>query len=211
MRLTHTIAAKLILTGAMLLAVAAAEARGGRRGHAARPGHRRPVRHRKLRWLRLRGAAVSDGTSTESAASAAEWVVYRSDEQGLQMAVPEGTQLKDKKWSKGWTGARGKYETLEFCAAANPGMDLTLTDIQSFATRVTGISASHWTETGNGKNDNGWTSYRVYKATKGTKGILGIMGTGPKGSYLVFMKMTSEELDAYGHEYQDWCKTVKLF
>lgn len=62
-----------------------------------------------------------------------------------------------------------------------------------------------------GENNNGWRWWRTAEASDGHTLVFAGYGTGPKGSYLGFLKTTEEDYEKNKAEYRQWYESVKLF
>lgn len=121
-----------------------------------------------------------------AAAQAAPWVEYRSNKYGFTMQIPSGTQLATKELGGGWGALWGQSGPATLYAVAKLGIQHQADEIESFGVRVTGVPAQFWTKIAQGRNDDGWSWYRVYRANGPTHVVWAVLGTGPRGSYLLF-------------------------
>ena len=162
----------------------------------------------KLRELLTTLVAVS---LVAIAADAGDWVEYRSDYYGFSMKVPTGTRLVEKESNDGWGFLYAEHEGVEVFAWAKLGTQATPEEIERFGVRVSGIADRHWKIVNRGMNQNGWRWFRTAEATDGRTLIIADYGTGPKGSYLLFLKTTEEDYAKYKADYITWYESVRLF
>ena len=143
-------------------------------------------------------------------AFAAEWEVYRSDEYGFSMMLPAGTRLVEREKSDGWGFLYAQHDGIEFYALARLGPPATAADIEKVGVRVSKIADRHWKAIDKGEHHNGWTWWRTAEASDGHIIVFAGYGTGPRGSYLCFVKTTEEDYAKNKAEYRGWYESVKL-
>ena len=51
----------------------------------------------------------------------------------------------------------------------------------------------------------------MYRAKDGNSVVYSGVGAGPKGSYILIMKTTSEDAAAHDNEYEKWFESLKVF
>lgn len=156
-------------------------------------------------------SGVTAFTSTTAEAETTEWVLYKADSFGFQMAVPEGTAIYDETYSDDWGGLYAKYGEAEVFGIGKTGAEESFEDIEAFGVEVTGIPAKFWTAGESGTDTNGWKDYRTATVTDGTDFVLAIYGHGPKGNFLLFLKGPNADLERNRASYEKWVANVKLF
>jgi len=149
--------------------------------------------------------------SVAASVHADDWETYRSDEYGFSMQVPKGTQFTEKEWEHGWAGLHASYEGVDIYVITRQGTEASAEEIEKVGTRVSGIPENAWKKVDEGKNMNGWKWHRTYKAQKQDAVVLAGMGTGPKGSYLLFLKTTADDLEENETAYKKWYSSLKVF
>ncbi len=149
-------------------------------------------------------------TSTTADAKTAQWVLYKSDDFGFQMAVPEGTAIADKDFGGGWGGLYAAYGDAEIFGVSKLGAEASYDDIEAFAVNVSEIPADKWTQGPSGSNANGWKDWRTAHVTDGKDTVIAIYGHGPKGNYLLFLKTSNEDLTRNTASYEKWGDNVVL-
>jgi hypothetical protein len=140
-----------------------------------------------------------------------EWESYSSDEYGFSMLIPEGTKPVEKEAGGGWGGLYAKADGVELYGLAKLAVQASPEEIEKFAVKETGIPDDKWTKVDEGKGENGFKWYRVYKAKHAGKIVFGAAGTGPKGSYLIFLRTTESDFNAHKADYESWYESVKVF
>ena len=141
----------------------------------------------------------------------AEWEKYETVEYGLSMKIPKGAKVLEREKSGGWGGLQVKHEGVELNALAKLAVFADPDEIHKFAEKECGISAKNWTKVDSGKDKSGWKWYEIYEASHEGTLIFAGMGTGPKGSYLLFLKTTKEDYEKHKPEYKEWFASVRLF
>lgn len=138
------------------------------------------------------------------------WLKYRSKEYGFEMLIPSRAKFIEKEWANGWGGLYSKYEGIEFYGLVKTTEE-TADDIEQYGVQLTKIAEEHWTKIDEGKNSNGWKWFKLYKAQQGNKVIYAGLGTGPKGSYLLLLKTTTEDEKTNVKDYNKWYHSLKVF
>ncbi len=141
----------------------------------------------------------------------AEWKIYKSSDYGFAMLVPEGTKMAGKDFGQGWGGLYCTVEGVELYGLAKLGTQATPEEIEKFAIEVSKIPADNWKLTDSGSGSSGWKWYRTYQATGGDNMVVAVLGTGPRGSYLLFLKTTVSDYNANKSDYMTWYNSLTLF
>lgn len=142
--------------------------------------------------------------------TAGEWVTYKSADYGFEMLVPKGTKVKEQEKEGGWGKLVAKHGADMVVAYAKLGKESSAEDIEAFGLKVVKIPEDKWELLDEGKNNKGWKWYKTYVAKKGKKVYFVGYGSGPKGSYLMFLRTTAKELKANEKDYQNWYESIKL-
>lgn len=164
-----------------------------------------------IKTLKVGGLFVAFLLSTGFVACADEWSVYRSEEYGFSVLLPKGASKEEKEWKNGWVRLYCKYEGIEFYGLAKRGTEATADEIEEIGVEVSGILEDDWKKIDEGKNSNGWKWYRLYKAEGRGAVVYAGLGAGPKGSYLLFLKTTTQDVKENESEYKKWHESLKVF
>lgn len=131
------------------------------------------------------------------------WVTYSSQKYGFSMLVPQGTKMVDREFGRGWAGAYGSHEGVEFVGIAKMGRE-SEEDIIKFGVEYTGIDEKHWSVVDQGHG------YKTYMAEDGDKAILAAVGVGSKASFLLFLKTTESDMHKNKAAYEKWYEGVRI-
>jgi len=145
-----------------------------------------------------------------TAVLADDWSEYRSDEYGFSMKIPAGATFEEKEAADGWGFLHAESEGVEFFALAKLGTQATAEEIEKVGVKISGIDGKHWKVIDKGESRNGWKWWRTVEASDGHTLVFAGYGTGPKGSYLCFLKTTEEDYKAHQAHYKQWYESVKL-
>lgn len=146
-----------------------------------------------------------------SVVAAEDWGKYESDEYGFSMLVPEGTVFAEKEASDGWGFLYAKSEDVEFYAMAKLGTQATADEIEKVGVKVSGIPDKYWKVIDKGEKKNGWNWWQTVEASDGHTLVFAGYGTGPKGSYLCFVKTTEADYNQYKADYRKWYDSITLY
>ena len=146
-----------------------------------------------------------------SIASQSEWEVYRSEKYGFEMLSPKGAKFEEREFKGGLGGLYAKHGVVELFGLAHKGGAATIEEIEEIGEEITGIHGEFWKKIDEGENENGWKIYRAYQAKQGNIVLYAGLGTGPKGSYMLLLKTTADDVAKYEASYQKWYNSLKLF
>jgi hypothetical protein len=148
---------------------------------------------------------------SNSIAGQSDWETYRSEKYGFQMLSPKGTKFEEREFKGGLGGLYAKYGVVELFGLAQLGEEATLDEIEEIGEEITGIPGEFWKKIDEGTNENGWKVYRAYQAKQGNIVLYAGLGTGPKGSYLLLLKTTADDVAKYEASYKKWYDSLKVF
>ena len=86
----------------------------------------------------------------------------------------------------------------------------TREEIEAYSVKLTQMSTEAWELVDEGEATSGWAWYRTFRASVDEKAIFGSYGSGPKGSYVLLLKTTDEDLRVHQEGYWDWCASIQL-
>src|SRR3954466_11116940 len=144
-------------------------------------------------------------------AGQAGWETYRAQKYGFEMLTPKGTQFEEREWKEGFGGLYAKNGDIELYGLAQLKSGATAEEIEAYGAEVSGISEENWEKIDEGKSDRGWTYYRTYEAKHGNTVVFAGLGSGPKGSYILMLKTTADDVAKHEAEYKKWYASLKLF
>lgn len=135
------------------------------------------------------------------------WELYRSKDYGFSMLIPEGAKVTERE-RDGWGVLRIEFEGLDFLGIARLGEEACAEDLERAGVALTGIEA--WERKDRGEHRCGWKWYRTVRATCQDRLWLGGYGVGRKGSYLLVLRTTEEDVRKHGADYARWYRSVVL-
>ena len=142
---------------------------------------------------------------------AEDWSKYESDEYGFSMLVPEGTKFVEKEAADGWGFLYAESEGVEFYALAKLGTQATAEEIEKVGIKVSGIPEKYWKVIDKGEKKGAWKWWQTVEASDGHNLVFAGYGTGPKGSYLCFVKTTETDYNENKADYRKWYDSVTLY
>ena len=138
------------------------------------------------------------------------WQVFRANDYGYAMLVPDGTLMETKQFGGGWGGMRGISDGVAVVGVAKLGPAETAAEIERFGVEVTKIPFNAWNVIDSGSG-NGWNWYKTVTARSGNKLFFGGYGVGARGSYLILLETTASDFDAHRSDYDTWYHSISLF
>jgi len=138
------------------------------------------------------------------------WKMYKADDFGFRMIVPEGTKVSEKEWDGGWAGLEADSEGVMFYGLGLKGRKAEAEEIEKAGIALTGLAASNWTVIDKGDDRRGCAWYRVVLAEKDGHVIFGGYGVGSKSSYLMLLVTTKEDFKKNERAYRTWYASVTV-
>jgi|TARA_Y100000310_G_scaffold342703_1_gene447012 hypothetical protein len=90
------------------------------------------------------------------------------------------------------------------------GTQATPEEIETYGVKLTKISTDAWEVVDEGEESLGWIWYRTVRSSVNGKAIFGGYGTGSKGSYMLLVKTTDEDLKVHQEDYWNWYRSISL-
>jgi len=146
-------------------------------------------------------------------AQAQNWSVFKSDRFGFAMLVAPGTKWAARDFGQGWGGIGAKIGVLEFVAIVKLGYFAPPKELGAAAILLTGVPASAWSKSDEGKGQAGWNWWQTYQVRNNAAGrlLFTVLGTGKRGSYILFLGTSQADFAAHNALYQQWYRSLTLY